>query len=85
LITNVFAGTKSPGSLSIFPDGWTGTSFDPIDVAGTTPETYGGFSVTTSLEITEQVAVPEPGVPVVMGLGLLLIGAVRRRGRAVRL
>ena len=67
LITNVFTGTKTPGSLTIFPDSWTGTSFDPINEAGTTPEIYGAFSITTTLEISEQVAVPEPALPTVIG------------------
>ncbi|NBP71974.1 MAG: hypothetical protein EBU57_02000 [Alphaproteobacteria bacterium] len=62
-ITNVFSGTKSVGSLSIFPGTWTGTSFGPIDLAGSSPEIYGGLRITSSLEIGEQVAVPEPEMP----------------------
>ncbi|MGB0630623.1 MAG: hypothetical protein ACPGRZ_08005 [Alphaproteobacteria bacterium] len=82
LITNVFNGTKSVGSLSIFPETWTGTSFDPIDVAGGSPELYGGFSITSSLEIGEQVAVPEPVMPAAVGFAMLLVAAMRRRTRS---
>ena len=79
-IDNVFNGTLAPGSLSIFPETWTGTSFNPIDLAGTSPERYGAFSVTTSLELSEpQVAVPEPAVPAILGLGMLALTVVRRR------
>ena len=69
----------SPGSLMIFPETWTGTSFNPINVAGATSEQYGAFSVTTSIEISEQVAVPEPAMPAVLGLGMLMLARLRRR------
>ncbi len=83
IITNTFNGTLSPGSMTIFPDTWTGTSFDPIDLAGSSPEIYGAFSVTTVLEIGEsQVAVPEPGMPAIIGLGMIAFGAFRRRRAA---
>ncbi len=79
IITNTFTGTLSPGSLTIFPETWTGTSFNPINVAGGTPEQYGAFSVTTSIEISEQVALPEPAMPAVLGLGMLMLARLRRR------
>lgn len=80
VITNTFNGTLSPGSMTIFPETWTGTSFDPIDLAGSTPEIYGAFSVTTTLEVSEpQVSVPEPGMPAIIGLGLIAFAAYRRR------
>jgi hypothetical protein len=48
-ITNTFTGTLYPGSLGFFPRTWTGTSFDPIDVAGNSSQgPFGSFSVTTS-------------------------------------
>ena len=79
-ITNTFNGTLAPGSMTIFPDSWTGTSFSPIDLAGTSPELYGAFSVTSSLEIEEQqVAVAEPAMPALLGLGMLALAAIRRR------
>jgi len=82
-ITNTFNGTLEPGSMTIFPESWTGTSFDPIDLAGSDPEIYGAFSVTTSLEILEQqVAVPEPAMPAIIGLGMIAFATLRRR-RAV--
>lgn len=83
IITNTFNGTLEPGSMTIFPESWTGTSFDPIDQAGFSPELYGAFSVTTTLEIAEQqVAVPEPAMPAIIGLGMIAFATLRRR-RAV--
>lgn len=80
VITNTFNGTLEPGSMTIFPETWTGTSFDPIDLAGSSPEIYGAFSVTTTLELSEQqVAVPEPAMPALIGLGLIAFAAYRRR------
>ncbi len=78
-IVNQFSGTLSPGSMSIFPETWTGTSFDPIDLAGTTPEIYGGFSITTSIEIAA--SVPAPGGAAI--LAAFAAGAAIRR-RALR-
>ncbi|MFT5488811.1 MAG: hypothetical protein ACI9JL_004441 [Paracoccaceae bacterium] len=78
-INNVFNGTLNPGSMTIFPETWTGTSFDPVDQAGTFPEIFGGFGVTSSLEIEErQVAVAEPAMPAMLGLGMLALAALRR-------
>jgi len=83
IISNTFNGTLAPGSMTIFPETWTGTSFDPIDLAGSSPELYGAFSVTTSMEISEQqVAVPEPAMPAIIGLGMIAFATIRRR-RAV--
>ena len=79
-INNVFNGTLEPGSLTIFPETWVGTSFDPIDLAGSSPEIFGSFGVTSSLEIEErQVAVAEPAIPAMLGLGMLALAALRRR------
>ena len=83
LITNVFSGIKSVGSLSIFPETWTGISFGPIDLAGSSTEIYGGFSITSSLEIGEQVAVPEPEMPAAVGFAMLFVAALRCRTKAV--
>lgn len=78
-IDNVFNGTLAPGSMTIFPETWTGTSFDPIDIAGTSPENFGAFSVTSLLEIEEtQIAVAEPAMPAMLGLGLLALAGLRR-------
>ena len=52
--SNTFNGTLESGSMTIFLETWTGTSFNPIDLAGSTREAYGAFSVTTSMEISEQ-------------------------------
>ena len=58
--------------MSIFPSTWIGFSFNLIDLAGSTPENYGAFSVTTSMEISEQqIAVPEPAMPAILGLGMI--------------
>jgi MYXO-CTERM domain-containing protein len=35
--------------------------------------------VTTSIEISEQVAVSEPAMPAVLGLGMLMLARLRRR------
>lgn len=79
VIDNVFNGTLEPGSLTIFPETWIGTSFGPIDIAGTSPERFGAFGVTSSLEIEErQIAVAEPAMPAVLGLGMLMLAAMRR-------
>ena len=75
----MFNGTLAPGSMTIFRETWTGTSFDPIDIAGTSPENFGAFSVTSSLEIEEtQVAVAEPAIPAMLGFGLLALAGLRR-------
>ena len=80
LITNTFNGTLEPGSMTIFPESWIGTSFDPIDQAGSSPEIYGAFSVTTTLELSEQqVSVPEPAMPAIVGLALIAFAAYRKR------
>jgi len=80
VISNTFNGTLAPGSMSIFPETWTGSSFNPIDLAGSTPEAYGAFSVTTSMEISEQqIAVPEPAMPAIIGLGMIAFATLRRR------
>lgn len=68
-IINTFSGTLDPGSFNIFPSSWTGTSFDPVDVAGTSAlGIFGAFSVTSTLEITA--AVPAPGTLAIFLLGL---------------
>lgn len=78
-IDNVFNGTLEPGSMTIFPETWIGTSFDPVDIAGTSPERFGAFGVTSSLEIEErQVAVAEPAIPAMLGVGMLALAALRR-------
>ena len=78
-IDNVFNGTLTPGSMTIFPETWIGTSFDPIDIAGTSPENFGAFSVKASLEVEErQVAVAEPAMPAILGLGMLTLAFWRR-------
>ena len=84
VISNVFNGTLSPGSMSIFPSTWTGFSFSPIDLAGSAPAgNYGAFSVTTSMEISEQqIAVPEPAMPAILGLGMIAFATLRRRRSA---
>lgn len=79
-IGNVFNGTLEPGSMTIFPETWVGTSFDPVDIAGTSPEPFGAFGVTSSLEIeARQVAVAEPAMPAMLGLGMLMLAAIRNR------
>lgn len=79
-IDNVFNGTLEPGSMTIFPETWVGTSFDPIDIAGTSPERFGGFGVTSALQIEErQVAVAEPAMPAILGVGMLMLAAIRRQ------
>lgn len=78
LISNVFTGTREAGSNTIFPELWTGTSANPIDVAGSTSDgSYGTFDVTTTLDIGAD-AIPEPGGLVILLSGLLVLGAVRR-------
>ena len=85
-ITNAFTGTLDPGSLSIFPTLWSGTSFDPINEAGTSLlGPFGAFSVTTSMEVDNESegAIPEPGAVALFALGLIGTGvAVRKRRSA---
>jgi hypothetical protein len=76
-ITNTFTGTLDPGSLSFFPTTWTGTSFDPIDVAGNSSQgPFGSFSVTTQFDV--ETSIPEPESILVFVVGLIGLGAVRR-------
>jgi hypothetical protein len=76
-ITNTFSGTLDPGSLSFFPTIWTGTSFDPVDVAGTSAQgQFGAFSVTTSFDV--DTAIPEPESPLVFVIGLVGMASLRR-------
>ncbi len=84
-ITNNFTGTLEPGSLTIFPEIWTGTSFDPIDVAGTSVlGPFGAFNATTSMEVnlSETVNLPAPGALAIFAVGLLFTGALARRRAA---
>lgn len=78
-ITNTFTGTRTAGSMTIFPESWTGTSFDPIDVAGSSPEIYGGFGIATQIEVAAAVAMPAPAVPALLGLGAIVLHLSRRR------
>ena len=82
-IVNAFTGTLEPGSLSIFPTMWSGTSFDPINEAGTSAlGPFGAFSVTTSMEVDTELegSIPEPGAVALFALGLVGTGlAVRKR------
>jgi hypothetical protein len=69
--------------MSIFPSTWTAFSFNPIDLARSSLEIYGAFSVTTSMEISEQqIAVPEPAMPAILGLGMIAFATLRRRRAA---
>jgi hypothetical protein len=83
-ITNVFTGDLTPGSSSLLPAFMTGTSFDPIDVAGTTPELYGGFSNTTVLELSETIAIAEPAPPLELVAVVLGFAACMRRRSGVQ-
>jgi len=77
-ITNTFTGTLDPGSLAFFPTVWTGTSFDPVDVAGTSAQgVFGSFSVTTQFDV--ETAIPEPESLLVFVIGLIGLRTVRRR------
>jgi len=80
-ITNTFTGTLDPSSMSFFPTTWTGTSFDPVNVAGSTAQgQFGSFSVTTSFEV--DTAIPEPESILVFAIGLAGLVTVRRRRRS---
>lgn len=75
-ITNTFTGALDPGSLSFFPTVWTGTSFNPIDVAGSSSQgPFGAFSVTTQFDVE----VPEPESLMVFAIGLVGMASLRRR------
>lgn len=76
-ITNSFNGTLTPGSMTIFPETWTGTSFDPINVAGASPELYGGFSITSELQVAE--VLPAPATPAMLGIAAIVLHLSRRR------
>lgn len=77
-ITNAFTGTREAGSLTIFPETWTGTSFNPVDVAGSTPQgLFGAFSVTTALDVNTAESIPEPGALAILAPALLLLACRR--------
>jgi hypothetical protein len=77
-ITNTFNGTREAGSLTIFPETWTGTSFNPVDVAGSTPQgLFGAFSVTTALDVNTAESIPEPGALAILAPALLLLACRR--------
>ena len=75
-ITNTFTADRQVGSLSIFPELWTGSSFNPIDVDGSTANgLYGSFSVLTQMDVG--VEVPAPVSALLALIGLAAIGRFR--------
>lgn len=78
---------RAVGTPPTFPEIWSGFSFGPIDVAGTTTENgpnspYGAFSTSTTMDFNLEMAeVPEPGTFLLVGVGLGIAYQARRRRR----